>query len=55
MPDENETIKRIIEFLERCGNEDIESGVGQVYGLSSKEVIDAFEAGLAQAIHDPGQ
>lgn len=47
---EVEAANRVIEFLERCGESDIQAGVGYIIGCGSPERIAAFVQGIADAI-----
>lgn len=46
-------IDRIVSFLGKCGNADIEAGIGQIFGLGSIEQRISFRNGLIKAIHEP--
>lgn len=43
-------VDRVIEFLERCGDVDIESGVAALIALGTESRIQQFKAGLKAAI-----
>lgn len=45
-----ETVDRILDFLQKCGNGDIEAGMGQILGLGSDEDIIKFRVRLMLAI-----
>jgi len=41
----------VIDFLSRCGNDDIEEGVSQILGLGSSKDISKFREGIQTAIN----
>lgn len=45
-------VERVCEFLERCGDADIEAGIGYMLGNAPDERAAAFKAGIAAAIRD---
>lgn len=45
-------VDRVIEFLEQCGELDIEAGIGALLGLGDPDRIERFRAGLERAISD---
>ena len=48
----DEKVDRVIAFLERCEDGDIEAGIGAILGLGSQEDIARFRRGIAEAIGD---
>lgn len=46
----NEQVARVIKFLSQCGDPDIESGIVALLAIGSKERIERFITGLADAM-----
>ena len=49
--DELRPADNVIAFLERCGDGDIESGVGHILGLGTSTDIRKFREGIYRAIN----
>lgn len=49
--DANATVDRIVKYLERCGDCDIQAGIGALIGISTEERLKSFRVGLMLAVY----
>lgn len=46
----DETVDKIVQFLETCGEADIEAGIGALFGIGGADSQAAFRAGIKAAL-----
>lgn len=47
---QRDQVRAVINYLAKCGNADIQAGIGQIFGFSPSTVQEAFKEGIRSAI-----